>query len=70
MTWHPATETNAMELFEVPCLVNLNFYGSLGDQARVYADVDNGIAVEILPEDREQMIKTLSKLLDLMKEAK
>lgn len=67
--WHPATATNVMELFEVRREADFYFYGSFGDQARVYADAEDGIAVECYPEDRAAVIEALSELLELMKGA-
>jgi hypothetical protein len=65
--WRAASSTNAMELFEVPCRLNLWLYGSYGGQTSVRADADDGIAIEFLPEDRDSVIKALSDLVELMK---
>jgi hypothetical protein len=59
-----------MELFEVPCRVDLWFHGSYGDQASVReGDERAGIAFEFNPDDRAAVIEALSELLNLMKEA-
>ena len=59
-----------MELFEVPCRVDLWFHGSYGDQASVREDDERGaIALEFNPDERENVIKALSKLLELMRSA-
>lgn len=70
MGWRPASEAYAFEQFEVPCSADFRFYGSYGEQAQVYTDVEDGIAVECSPEDRAAVIEALSELLNLMKEAK
>jgi len=69
--WSPATETNAMELFEVPCRADLWFHGSYGDQASVREDDERAaIAFEFNPDDRERVIGALTELLELMRSAK
>lgn len=70
MGWRPATETCVMELFETSRSAQFTFYGSMGEQADVYADEEDGIAVECSPADRAAVIEALSELLDLMKGAR
>lgn len=70
MGWRPASEANCLELFEVPCSSDFRFYGSYGEQAQIYPNTADGIAVECAPEDRAAVIEALSELLNLMKEAK
>lgn len=69
-SWCPRSEHNAMELFEVPCRVDLWFHGSYGDQASVREDDEQAaIAFEFNPDERERVIDALSELLSLMKES-
>lgn len=69
--WRPASKENALEFFEVPCRVDLWFYGSFGAQASVRDDdEDAAIAFELNPNNRERVIEALSNLLELMRSAK
>jgi hypothetical protein len=69
MTWYPATKTNALEMFETPCLTDVWIHGSYGEQCKAY-EGEGTIALEFDPEERGRVIEMLSALLASMKNPK